>query len=181
MRVFEKAGHKIIWGDALDILTNEIKNHSMDLIFADPPYNIGKNFVDLPDRWDSEASYLEWCYKWLELCIKKLKDNGSMYVMASTQSMPYFDIFLRDKVTILSRIIWYYDSSGVQAKRYFGSLYEPILYCVKDSNSYTFNPHSEMRLTSLIENCPFIIYNTTICSNCFREVGRYKKTMNIQR
>ena len=139
MGKFEKEGHRIILGDALDILTKEIANRSIDLIFADPPYNIGKNFMDLPDKWDSDESYLEWCYKWLELCIKKLKSNGSMYVMTATQHMPYFDLFLRDKVTILSRIVWYYDSSGVQAKNYFGSLYEPILHCVKDKNDYTFN------------------------------------------
>jgi len=59
--------------------------------------------------------------------------------MASTQSMPYFDLYLRDRLTILSRIVWYYDSSGVQAKKFYGSLYEPILYCVKDKRNYTFN------------------------------------------
>jgi site-specific DNA-methyltransferase (adenine-specific) len=53
--------------------------------------------------------------------------------------MPYFDIYLRKRLTILSRIVWYYDSSGVQAKRYYGSLYEPILFCVKDKDNYTFN------------------------------------------
>jgi DNA modification methylase len=139
MKLFEKDGHRILWGDALDVLTREISNRSIDLIFADPPYNIGKNFIDLPDKWDSEKSYLEWCYKWLDVCIKKLKSNGSMYVMTATQHMPYFDIFLRDNVTILSRIVWYYDSSGVQARKYFGSLYEPILHCAKDKNNYTFN------------------------------------------
>ncbi|MBA7673737.1 DNA adenine methyltransferase YhdJ [subsurface metagenome] len=139
MRKFQKGGHKIIWGDVLEALTQEIKERSIDLIFADPPYNIGKKFITLPDKWDSDQSYLEWSYKWLDLCIKKLKDNGSMYVMTSTQNMPHFDIFLRDKLTILSRIVWYYDSSGVQARKYFGSLYEPILYCVKDNKNYTFN------------------------------------------
>ena len=59
--------------------------------------------------------------------------------MTATQNMPHFDIFLRDKVTILSRIVWYYDSSSVQARKYFGSLYEPILHCVKNENDYTFN------------------------------------------
>lgn len=139
MKIFEKSGHKIIWGDTTEALTTIIRDESISLIFADPPYNIGKNFVDLSDKWDSEESYLQWCYKWLGLCIKKLKSNGSMYVMTATQFMPYFDIFLRDKITILSRIVWYYDSSGVQAKKYFGSLYEPILYCVKDKNDYVFN------------------------------------------
>jgi site-specific DNA-methyltransferase (adenine-specific) len=139
MRVFSKDCHKIIWGDALDVLQTEIREGSINLIFVDPPYNIGKKFVDLHDKWDSVEAYLEWSYKWLDMCIKKLTDNGSMYVMTSTQNMPYYDIFLREKMAILSRIVWYYDSSGVQAKKYYGSLYEPILYCVKDKNNYTFN------------------------------------------
>lgn len=139
MKVFEKGGHKVIWGDTLAVLKEEIRDSSVDLIFIDPPYNIGKNFVGLADAWDSEESYVAWCYKWLELCVRKLKSNGSMYVMTATQHMPYFDIFLRDKITILSRIVWYYDSSSVQARNYFGSMYEPILHCVKNRNNYTFN------------------------------------------
>ena len=39
----------------------------------------------------------------------------------------------------MSRIVWHYDSSGVQAKTRFGSLYEPILHCTKDKKNYTFN------------------------------------------
>ena len=67
-----------------------------------------------------------------------------MYIMAATQSMPYIDIYLRKKMNILSRIIWHYDSSGVQAKKYFGSLYEPILFAVKNKNNYTFNAEDIM-------------------------------------
>ncbi|MBN1903295.1 adenine-specific DNA-methyltransferase [Candidatus Sumerlaeota bacterium] len=139
MKTFEKKDHRIIWGDAIEVLTHEIPVSSVDLIFADPPYNIGKNFNGRKDRWPSDEAYLLWCYQWLDLCIAKLKPNGSIYVMTSTQQMPYFDIFLRDRVNILSRIVWEYDSSGVQARKYFGSLYEPILFCVKDKDNYTFN------------------------------------------
>ena len=131
--------HKIIHSDAIIALNEEITDESIDLIFADPPYNIGKNFAGRKDKWKTDESYLEWCYEWLDLCIKKLKPTGALYVMTSTQFMPYFDIFLRQKLTILSRIVWSYDSSGVQAKRFFGSMYEPILFCVKDKNNYTFN------------------------------------------
>ena len=59
--------------------------------------------------------------------------------MTATQFMPYFDIFLRKKLDVLSRVVWSYDSSGVQAKKYYGSMYEPILFCVKDKDNYTFN------------------------------------------
>lgn len=139
MKIFEFDDHKLILGDVLEVLGSEIPDNSIDLIFADPPYNIGKKFNGFKDKWEFENDYLEWSYTWLNLCVKKLKHNGSLYLMASTQSMPYFDLYLRDRLTILSRIVWYYDSSGVQAKKYYGSLYEPILYCVKDKRNYTFN------------------------------------------
>ena len=53
--------------------------------------------------------------------------------------MPYLDIWLRSRCSVLSRIVWHYDSSGVQAKKYYGSMFEPIIFCVKDSKNYTFN------------------------------------------
>jgi adenine-specific DNA-methyltransferase len=139
MEIVQKGEHLIIWGDAIEALSTKIPDGSVNLIFADPPYNIGKNFNGRKDRWASDEAYLQWCYQWLELCIRKLKDSGSFYLMAATQNMPYFDIYLRDKLHILSRIVWYYDSSGVQARKYYGSLYEPILFCVKDKARYTFN------------------------------------------
>lgn len=138
-RVFQNDEHTVYWGDALAVLSERVPDNSVDLLFADPPYNIGKKFGNTRDKWPSDEAYFEWCRAWLTLCIAKLKPTGSMYVMAATQSMPYFDLFLRERLEVLSRIVWHYDSSGVQAKRYFGSMYEPILYCVRDAKSYTFN------------------------------------------
>ena len=138
MEILGNDKHKIIYADALEALKT-LPDNSVDLIIADPPYNIGKNFNGKIEKWDTEESYLNWCYEWLDLCIKKLKPNGSFYVMTATQYMPYFDIYLRKRLTILSRLVWSYDSSGVQAKKYYGSMYEPILFCVKDKNNYTFN------------------------------------------
>ena len=139
MKNFDYKEYRIIQGDSVDALTYEVRDNSIDLIFVDPPYNIGKNFNGHKDKWATDEDYLNWCYRWIDLCVKKLKSNGSMYIMTSTQFMPFFDIFIRDKMTILSRLVWYYDSSGVQAKKYYGSMYEPILFCVKDPENYTFN------------------------------------------
>jgi len=138
MQRFENKEHIIFHGDIIEVLSNEITDASVDLIFLDPPYNIGKKFNGKKYK-QKDNEYLEWCYEWINLCLKKLKKTGSMYVMTSTQFMPYFDIYLRDKIEILSRIVWYYDSSGVQAKKYYGSMYEPVLFCVKDNKNYTFN------------------------------------------
>ncbi len=139
INTYNKDGHIIYNGDAIQVLESKIEDKSIDLIFVDPPYNIGKDFNGRKDKWNTDQEYLDWCFQWIDLCLKKLKDNGSFYVMTSTQFIPYFDLYLRDKISILSRIIWSYDSSGVQAKNFFGSMYEPILFCVKDIKNYTFN------------------------------------------
>ena len=136
---YEADGDIVFHGDAIEILKKNIDSESIDLIFVDPPYNIGKTFSNFKDRWPSELEYAEWAYKWINECIRVLKPHGTIYLMTSTQTMPYFDLFIREKMSILSRIIWSYDSSGVQAKRFFGSMYEPILQCVKDPHSYVFN------------------------------------------
>jgi len=130
--------HQVWHGDALEVL-DIVPDSSCALVFADPPYNIGKRFKSFYDRWEDDASYVAWCKQWLDKCIDKLTPNGSLYVMSSTQCMPYLDAYLRCEITILSRIIWHYDSSGVQARKYFGSLWEPILHCVKDAKDYVFN------------------------------------------
>jgi adenine-specific DNA-methyltransferase len=130
--------HTLYRGDAIKILKS-LPNNSIDLIFVDPPYNIGKNFNGYIEKWESDEKYLNWCYEWIELCLQKLKNDGSIYIMGATQFISYFDLFLRDKAHILSRIVWHYDSSGVQAKKFFGSLWEPILFVVKNKKKYTFN------------------------------------------
>lgn len=141
LRKFDKYNNDvatIYHGDCFDVLPM-IDDGSVDLIFADPPYNIGKRFSAFRDSWPSESAYAAWCFRWLALCVRKLKSNGSMYVMTSTEAMPHLDLWIRDRITIMSRIIWHYDSSGVQAKKFFGSMYEPILFCVRDERDYVFN------------------------------------------
>ena len=139
MEKFEEKGHVIYKGDALEVLKSEIPSGTIDLIFVDPPYNIGKRFADFDDRWPSDEAYAQWAYQWLDECIRILKPTGTLYVMTSTQAMAYFDLYLRQRITVLGRIVWHYDSSGLQARKHYGSMYEPILYCVRDPDTYTFN------------------------------------------
>lgn len=145
-------------GDALNILRNEVPDGSVQLIFADPPYNIGKRLANFHDHWATLEAYIGWCREWLDLCITKLDQTASLYVMCSTQSAPYFDLFLRERMHVLSRIIWHYDSSGVQARRYFGSTYEPIFHCVQNKRRYTFNSEDILVKTNTGANRKLIDY-----------------------
>lgn len=136
-QTFSNENHKIIHGDVL-LGLREIPGESVDLIFADPPYNIGKNFDGLIENWHEEE-FLSWCYEWIDDCFRVLKPHGTFYLMNSTENMPFLDIYCRKLFTIKSRIVWSYDSSGVQAKTYFGSMYEPILMLTKHDKRYIFN------------------------------------------
>lgn len=168
-REFINNDTKVLWGDCLTTLKDAVPDRSIDLIFADPPYNIGKRFANFKDNWLSEEQYVEWCQGWIDLCITKLSPTGSMYMMTSTQSMPYLDLYIRRQLTVLSRIVWHYDSSGVQAKNKFGSMYEPILHCVAAPDRYTFNGDAilveaktgaQRRLIDYRKSTP-TLYNTT--------------------
>lgn len=128
-----------ILGDCLDIL-KRIKDKSINLIFADAPYGIGKDFGNDSDRWESVQEYITWSKKWIDECMRVLADDGTMYFMTATQHMPYLDIYAAEKYNVLCRIVWSYDSSGVQSKKIFGSLYEPILMINKSpKEKYIFN------------------------------------------
>lgn len=129
----------VILGDSISVL-KKVKDKSVQLIFADAPYNIGKNFGNNNDKWQSVNEYIAWCKTWIDECMRVLSDTGTMYFMTATQHMPYLDVFASEKYNVLCRIIWAYDSSGVQSKKIYGSLYEPILMINKNKKAYyTFN------------------------------------------
>ena len=132
-----KGDRLVINSNCLDVLP-QIKNDTINLIFADPPYNIGKDFGKVKDKL-AQDEYIAWCKKWIDECYRILAPNGTFYFMTSTQNMPYLDVYVDAKYSVLSRIVWCYDSSGVQSKKYYGSLYEPILMIVKNPKKYTFN------------------------------------------
>lgn len=141
-KIYQDDSHTVIQSDALEAL-KQFKTESVDLIFADPPYNIGKNFDGFVEKWP-EAEFLNWMYQWIDECHRILKSTGTFYLMNSTENMPYLDIKCRQTFYIKSRIVWAYDSSGMQAKRYFGSMYEPILMLTKHDRNYTFNAEAIM-------------------------------------
>lgn len=133
----QKDNRVAIHADCLRVLS-QIKDGSVNLIFADPPYNIGKDFGKVKDKL-AKDEYIAWCQRWIDECWRILAPDGTFYFMTATQNMPFLDVYVDEKYNVLSRIVWFYDSSGVQSKKYYGSLYEPILMLVKNLKKYTFN------------------------------------------
>ena len=86
----------VIHGGCLSALPH-IPDETIDLVFADPPYNIGKKIGKFHDSWNSISEYTTWCQQWLNDCLRILKPAGSLYVMTSIQSMPFLDMVIRAK------------------------------------------------------------------------------------
>lgn len=90
---FGNEAKTIIRGDALTEL-KKLPAESVDLIFADPPYNIGKNFDGLIEA-SKEDLFIDWLFEVIAECHRVLKKQGSMYIMNSTENMPFIDLQCR--------------------------------------------------------------------------------------
>lgn len=115
-----------------------LESETFDLIIADVPYNIGKDYGNDSDKQDKEA-YIEKLKLWVMEFDRILKSNGTLMIYTGKQYYPYYYLEIEKYMTIQNSIVWSYDSSGVQAKTKYGSLYEPIIWATKHPKNYTFN------------------------------------------
>ena len=70
---------KLFSDDCLDVLPS-IEDETIDTVFADPPFNLGKEYGKGTNDSKSSEEYLDWCFRWLEECIRVLKFGGSLFV-----------------------------------------------------------------------------------------------------
>ena len=90
-----------------DFLTDaaNLPDASIDLIVADPPYGLGKDYGNDSDMRSGE-DFLAWTYEWLDLAIPKLKPTGSLYVFCTWQYAPEIFVYLKSKLTMINEIVW---------------------------------------------------------------------------
>jgi site-specific DNA-methyltransferase (adenine-specific) len=144
----------IMHGDCIENLKT-IPNNSIDLIFADPPYNMqtegellrtdGTKFNGVSDSWDKFSSleeYDNFTKKWLIECKRVLKDDGAIWVIGSFQNIFRLGYIMQDLgFWILNDVIW----SKPNAVPNFGGTrfqnsHETLLWCSKSKKSkYHFN------------------------------------------
>ena len=115
----------------------KIKDSSIDLIVADPPYCLGKDYGNDSDMKDPEE-YLKWIYEWIDSVIPKLKDSGSMYIFLSWQYSPEIFSYLKQKMKMINEIIWdrRVPSMGGSTRR-FTSVHDNIGVFVKTKKART--------------------------------------------
>lgn len=132
--------NKIICGDCIEILGG-VKKPFVDLIFADPPFNIGYKYDKYNDKQKKEH-YIEWTRKWMEACCNVLKPSGSFYIAIGDDYAANVRI-IGEEMGLVARnwIIWHY-TFGQQTKDKFARSHTHIFYFVKDKKNFTFNDYA---------------------------------------
>ncbi len=128
---------KIICGDAIE-KTQELKSKSIDLIIADPPYNLGKDYGNGSDKQSFEE-YIHFTKSWTKEATRVLKRNGSMYVFMGFRFISYlYHILEKDNsLNFVNWICWHY-TQGIGKKKGFSPRHDDILL-FSISDNYTFN------------------------------------------
>ncbi|MBO6134027.1 MAG: site-specific DNA-methyltransferase [Lachnospiraceae bacterium] len=142
IRIEEKQGSiepildKTVVGDTFAICPL-LPENSVDLVIADPPYNLKKDFDGSRFLKKDTASYEEYTRKWLSLVYPMLRDDGSVYVCCDFLTSLIIGRVMGDFLKVRSRITWQREK-GRGARANWKNSLEDIWFATK-SDEYTFN------------------------------------------
>ena len=141
-------------GDCINVLNKKVDEKSVDLIFADPPYNlsgnglkwkgnkIGGDWYMVNESWDkiSVSEYVQFTRKWLSACDRVLNDKGTIYVSCSYHNIAEVMICLKQLNLKINNIITWYKRNAMpnMTKRVFTHSTEFVIWAVKGPG-WTFN------------------------------------------
>ena len=150
--------------DCMDLLST-MPDESVHVVFADPPFNLSKEY-DKGIKDDLKMSeYISWSYKWLNECVRVLKPGGSMFIYNLPKWGTYYADFLNKRLTFRSWIGVNMKFSLPIAGRLYPAHYA-LLYYVKGNKPHAFN---NQRIP--LETCRH-------CGGEIRDYGGYKNKMN---
>lgn len=134
--VDSKTVDHIIIGDAFDVFAR-LKGRKFDLLFADPPYNLTKEFGSERFRETSAENYEAWLDSWAKLCVPLLEPNASVYICGDWRSGGAIERVGSKYFKLRNRITWEREK-GRGAKANWKNAAEDIWYFTV-SNEFTFN------------------------------------------
>lgn len=111
-----------------------LSNDSAQIILADPPYNIGKDFGNDSDRQPMDT-YLAWCDKWIAECLRILKPNGTMFIYGFSEILAL--LLARVPYSVNRRwLVWHYTNKNVASLQFWQRSHESILVLWKDEKVF---------------------------------------------
>ncbi len=113
----------------------ELDDKTQDIVLADPPYNIGKNFGNNQDNLPLDE-YIDWSFQWINEATRVLKDSGTMYIYGFPEIISH----ISTKLTLDHRwLIWHYKNKTVPHFNFWQRTFEVVLCCWKDEKQRIFN------------------------------------------
>ncbi len=112
---------------------------SVDLVFADPPFNIGYKYDVYHDAREADE-YLDWTQKWIGGVKRVLKPNGTFWLAIGDEYAAELKLIAQSKFGFVCRswVIWYY-TFGVNCVRGFSRSHTHLFHFVRDPTDFTFN------------------------------------------
>jgi site-specific DNA-methyltransferase (adenine-specific) len=134
---------------------NSLAPRSVDLAFADPPFNIGYDYDVYNDRQERD-SYLSWSHKWIAAVHRVLKPDGTFWLAIGDEYAAELKIASQEVgFHARSWVIWYY-TFGVNCKYKFTRSHAHLFYFVKDPAKFTFRAEE---LENRIPSARQLVYN----------------------
>ncbi len=127
----------IVCADLFDVLSS-IPDGCANLIVADPPYNLHKDFDGNKFSAMSSAAYEDYLRTWLPLLCQKLTPDGSLYLCGDWHCSSSLQRVLEENLTVINRITWQREK-GRGASRNWKNGMEDIWFAVKDPQHYYFD------------------------------------------
>ncbi|MEH7693972.1 DNA-methyltransferase [Bacillus altitudinis] len=155
---------KLYKGDCLELF-KQVPNESVDTVFADPPFNLDKEYDEGVNDKNTFSGYLNWYYKWINECIRVLKPGGSLFIYNIPKWNTYLSEYLNRRMNFRNWITVDMKFGLPIQKRLYPANYS-LLYYVKGDKPKTFN----------VQRVPL-----QTCPHCGREIkdyGGYKSKMN---
>lgn len=130
---------QIIHGDCLEVLA-EAEADSANLVFADPPYNIGVDYGDgVKADQLSPDDFLGWCRQWINESHRVLMDTGSMWLVINDEWADHLGVMLQDIGFHRRAWIKWYETFGANCQDNFNRTSRHLHYMVKNPRRFTFN------------------------------------------
>ena len=136
--------NQLLNGDCVEGLAG-LEPGTVDLAFADPPFNIGYDYDVYDDRSDAEH-YLDWTRAWGRAVQRVLKPTGTFWLAIGDEFAAELKLIFQKELgfTCRSWVIWYY-TFGVNCTRKFSRSHTHLFHFVKDPKHFTFNDDGHPR------------------------------------
>ena len=170
--------NEIIHGDCIEKML-ALPSGCVDLVVADPPYNLNKDFGAWKESEKRDA-WLPWSKQWINECVRTLRPGGSIFIYGIHHHLCWIQCHLYDLgLDYRRQIIWFYENGFSGYKKNLAAHYEPLLWFSKgegftfhairepyksaerlkhkiNKNGKTWTPHPEGRLAGDVWRFPVL-------------------------